>query len=300
MNRKTGRLDIVATPIGNLGDLSPRARATLQQVDLVLAEDTRQTRALMRHFDLKTPLKSFHEHNEKKQVTEIMRRLSNGAHIALVSDAGTPLISDPGYCLVREARRQGFRVSPIPGPCAMIAALSVSGLPIDRFVFEGFVPAKEGARRTLLRRVVEEQRTVVLYESCHRILQTLAELSHSLDPERTVVVGREISKKFETFYHGGAGEVLGQLQGGAEHQNGEFVVMVSGAPASDPATANLQDLLALLLDELPVKTASRIVSTWSGMGRNQIYALALALEKETRTDPTGPNETLEDDLRHGP
>ena len=285
MNSKTGVLHVVATPIGNLGDLSSRARETLQQADLVLAEDTRRTGVLMRHFNLGTPLSSFHDHNERQQVPEVLRRLSAGENIALVSDAGTPLISDPGYTLVSAAREQGFTVSPVPGPCALVAALSASGLPVDRFVFEGFVPARKGARQALLDRVAVEERTVVLYESSHRILETLEDMSTVLGPGRAVVIGREISKRFETFYRGDAVDVLEQLRAGTEHQYGEFVVMVEGAPAQDADEAMLRKLLQLLLDELPVKTASRIAAAWSGAGRNRVYALALDLGKNNDPDP---------------
>ncbi|MDE0282552.1 MAG: 16S rRNA (cytidine(1402)-2'-O)-methyltransferase [Gammaproteobacteria bacterium] len=284
MNSKTGVLHVVATPIGNLGDLSSRARETLQQADLVLAEDTRRTGVLMRHFNLGTPLSSFHDHNERQQVPEVLRRLSAGESIALVSDAGTPLISDPGYALVSAAREQGFTVSPVPGPCALVAALSASGLPVDRFVFEGFVPARKGARQALLDRVAVEERTVVLYESSHRILETLEDMSCVLGPDRAVVIGREISKRFETFYRGDAVDVLEQLRAGTEHQYGEFVVMVEGAPAQDADEAMLRKLLQLLLDELPVKTASRIAAAWSGAGRNRVYALALDLGKNNDTN----------------
>ena len=285
MNSKTGVLHVVATPIGNLGDLSSRARETLQQADLVLAEDTRRTAVLMRHFNLGTPLSSFHDHNERQQVPEILRRLSAGENIALVSDAGTPLISDPGYSLVSAAREQGFTVSPVPGPCALVAALSASGLPVDRFVFEGFVPARKGARQALLDRVAVEERTVVLYESSHRILETLEDMSSLLGPDRVVVIGREISKRFETFYRGDAADVLEQLRAGTEHQYGEFVVMVEGAPAQDADEVMLRKLLQLLLDELPVKTASRIAAAWSGAGRNRVYALALDLGKSSGPNP---------------
>lgn len=285
MNSKTGVLHVVATPIGNLGDLSSRARETLQQADLVLAEDTRRTGVLMRHFNLGTPLSSFHDHNERQQVPEVLRRLSAGENIALVSDAGTPLISDPGYSLVSAAREQGFTVSPVPGPCALVAALSASGLPVDRFVFEGFVPARKGARQALLDRVAVEERTVVLYESSHRILETLEDMSSVLDSDRTVVIGREISKRFETFYRGDSVDVLEQLRAGTEHQYGEFVVMVEGAPVQDADEVMLRKLLQLLLDELPVKTASRIAAAWSGAGRNRVYALALDLGKSSGPNP---------------
>ena len=285
MNSKTGVLHVVATPIGNLGDLSSRARETLQQADLVLAEDTRRTGVLMRHFNLGTPLSSFHDHNERQQVPEILRRLSAGENIALVSDAGTPLISDPGYSLVSAAREQGFTVSPVPGPCALVAALSASGLPVDRFVFEGFVPARKGARQALLDRVAVEERTVVLYESSHRILETLEDMSSLLGPDRAVVIGREISKRFETFYRGDSVDVLEQLRAGTEHQYGEFVVMVEGAPVQDADEVMLRKLLQLLLDELPVKTASRIAAAWSGAGRNRVYALALDLGKSSGPNP---------------
>ncbi len=282
MNRKTGVLHIVATPIGHLGDLSPRAAEVLRRADLVLAEDTRQSGILMRHYNIRTSLRSFHQHNEKEQIAPVLRELAKGACIALISDAGTPLISDPGYLLVREVRKQGFRVSPIPGPCALIAALSASGLPTDRFVFEGFVPAKDGARKTYLQRVATEESTIVMYESCHRMMATLEQMSELLGPARTIVIGREISKKFETFYHGSSGEVLVQLMAGPAHQRGEFVIMVSGAPGREPDEVPLQHLLMLLLGELPVKSASRIAANWLGIPRNRAYTKALELERERR------------------
>ncbi len=283
MNSKTGVLYIVATPIGNLGDLSPRAQSILEQVKLVLAEDTRQTGVLMNHFSIHTPLTAFHEHNERERVDAVLQRLESGDDVALVSDAGTPLISDPGYPLVRAARQRGLAVSPIPGPCAVVAALSASGLPTDRFVFEGFVPAKAGARNTLLQRLVGEIRTVVLYESSHRILKTLAAMEAILGDDRELVLGREISKKFETFYHGTAAQILHRLKDGDHDRKGEFVLMVSPASVAEEDTAELTGLLQLLMTELSVKSASRIAAEWAGVSRKRAYELALALERKGRS-----------------
>lgn len=283
MNSKTGILYIVATPIGNLGDLSPRARAILEEVDLVLAEDTRQTGSLMAHFGIRTPMQPFHEHNERNREAAVLARLEAGDRVALVSDAGTPLISDPGYPLVHAARGRGIVVSPVPGPCAMVAALSASGLPTDRFVFEGFVPPKPGARGKLLERLVAEQRTVVLYESSHRIMKTLEAMEEMLPEDRGLVVGREISKKFETFYQGSAAEIRRVLGGGEHDLKGEFVLLVSPAPATEADETEVLRLLGLLLRELPLKPASRIAADWAGISRKRAYELGLDLDRKGRS-----------------
>ena len=193
-------LYIVSTPIGNLGDMSPRAVETLQAVDLIAAEDTRHSSRLMQHFDIKTQMWALHDHNERSQADRILQRLEEGENIALISDAGTPLISDPGYHLVRIIREAGYSVVPVPGACAFVAALSASGLPTDRFIFEGFLPAKTKARRERLDNVVEEPRTLVYYESPHRLTDTLADMLAVFGSDRYVVMARELTKTFETIH----------------------------------------------------------------------------------------------------
>ncbi len=283
MNSKTGVLHVVATPIGNLADLSPRAADVLRSVDLVLAEDTRQTGILLRHYDIRTPVIAFHEHNERKQSGALLDRIARGESMALVSDAGTPLISDPGYPLVSEARERGITVSPVPGPCALVAALSASGLPTDRFVFEGFVPPKAGARDSLIAQISREPATVVLYESSHRILNTLDAMAAHLGADRTIVIGREISKRFESFYRGDAATLRAHLEADSDRQRGEFVIMVEGAGPRDPAEDEIRRLLELLQPEMSHGAASRVAAEWFGIPRKRAYALGLARDRNGRS-----------------
>jgi 16S rRNA (cytidine1402-2'-O)-methyltransferase len=278
MNSKTGALYIVATPIGNLDDMTFRAVEVLKQADLVLAEDTRHASILFRHFNIRTPLLSCHEHNERKRAPEVMDRLVQGQQISLISDAGTPLISDPGYPLVREARRKGLRVVPIPGASAIIAALSASGLPTDRFYFGGFIPAKPGPRREYVELLVDTPWTSVFYESSHRILQTMEQICASLGHKRQIAVARELTKKYEQFYIGEAQHVLNQISAGPDNQKGEFVIIVGGAADVVADDSGAKRLLELLIEELPLKTACKIVAKWSGLNRNQLYQLGLEIQ----------------------
>ena len=282
-HRPGGTLYVVATPIGNLQDLSERAVNVLSSVSLVAAEDTRHSGRLLQHLGLSKPMLALHDHNERDRVARILAELEAGRDIALVSDAGTPLISDPGYLVVREVRGAGYRVSPVPGACAMIAALSAAGLPTDRFLFAGFLPAKRSGRRAALSDLRAQTATLVFYESPHRILDFVQDLVEEFGSGRECVLGRELTKTFETFYSGSAGEVLGQLQDDAHGTRGEFVVMVRGAPPSDEAAATALDadrLLALLIAELPVKKAARIVAEVSGVGKNELYQRALELKAQ--------------------
>jgi len=282
-HRPGGTLYVVATPIGNLQDLSERAVNVLSSVSLVAAEDTRHSGRLLQHLGLSKPMLALHDHNERDRVARILAQLEAGRDIALVSDAGTPLISDPGYLVVREVRGAGYRVSPVPGACAMIAALSAAGLPTDRFLFAGFLPAKRSGRRAALSDLRAQTATLVFYESPHRILDFVQDLVEEFGSGRECVLGRELTKTFETFYSGSAGEVLGQLQDDAHGTRGEFVVMVRGAPPSDEAAATALDadrLLALLIAELPVKKAARIVAEVSGVGKNELYQRALELKAQ--------------------
>jgi 16S rRNA (cytidine1402-2'-O)-methyltransferase len=278
MNSKTGTLYVVATPIGNLGDMTFRAVETLKQSDLVLAEDTRHASILFKHFDIRTPLRSFHEHNERKRVSKVLERLTQGQQIALISDAGTPLISDPGYPLVREARNNGLEVVPIPGVSAVITALSAAGLPTNRFCFEGFIPSKPGPRRELIEACSVASCTTVFYESSHRILASLTQICESMGREREVVIARELTKKYEHFYSGTAHEVLQKISSGQENQKGEFVIVVSAAEDSKSEDVEARRLLELLMQELPLKKACKITAELSNSNRNDLYQLGLQIQ----------------------
>ncbi len=277
-------LYVVATPIGNLADLSPRAAAVLGEVALVAAEDTRHTARLMRHLGLSVPMLSLHEHNEAARVEQLDARLAAGESIALVSDAGTPLISDPGFVLVRELRARGRRVVPIPGACALVAALSAAGLPTDRFAFQGFLPAKGGARRARLEALAGREETLVFYESPHRIRDTLADIEAALG-ERRVVLARELTKAFETFLAGSAGELLAQLEADPNQARGEFVVMLAGAaPRAAETSAEVEGealLAALLAEGVGVKQAASVAARLLGGARKAWYARAQALKEAT-------------------
>lgn len=267
-----GTLFIVATPIGNLADLSPRALDTLRSVAAICAEDTRHTRQLLSHFGIERPLVALHEHNEEAISARVVERILGGESLALVSDAGTPLVSDPGYRVVRAARAAGVKVSPIPGACAAIAALSVAGLPSDRFVFEGFLPAKSSARRERLSRLASETRTVVFYESSHRIEESLADMVAVFGDARPAVLARELTKLFETVLDGSVAELLAQVAADPNQRKGEFVVMVQGA--SDDAEARLiegQRLYARLSEHLPPSTAAKLAAELSGASRKSLY-----------------------------
>ena len=270
--RGAGTLHIVATPIGNLGDLSPRALETLKLVAAVCAEDTRHTRQLLSHFGLERPLLALHQHNEDAQAAQLVARLLGGESLALVSDAGTPLVSDPGFRLVRAAREAGVRVSPVPGACAAIAALSVAGLPSDRFVFEGFLPAKGSARRERLTRLAAEPRTLMFYESAHRIEESLADLAAVFGPDRRAVIARELTKLFETVMDGPLAQLLARVQADPNQRKGEFVLVVEGA--GDDADARVVEgrrLYAKLAEHLPPSTAAKVAADLSGAPRKALY-----------------------------
>lgn len=267
-----GTLHVVATPIGNLGDLSPRAQQTLRTVDAICAEDTRHSRQLLAHFGIETPLLALHEHNEDRLAARLVARLQAGDSLALVSDAGTPLVSDPGYRLVRAARGAGVRVSPVPGPSALVAALSVAGLASDRFVFEGFLPAKAAARRERLARLAGEPRTLIFYESAHRIAESLDALRAAFGGERPAVLARELTKLFETVLDGSLDQLAEAIAADANQRRGEFVVLVQGA--GDDADARLAEgrrVYAALSAHLPPSTAAKLAAELTGAARRALY-----------------------------
>ena len=278
-----GTLYIVATPIGNLEDLSPRAVKVLSDVAVIAAEDTRHSGRLLQHLGISKPLIALHDHNERGRVKSIVSQLMAGADVALISDAGTPLISDPGYVLVRDVRAEGLRVSPIPGPCALVAALSAAGLPTDRFLFVGFLPAKRTGRRTALEELRKEVATLVFYESPHRILATVADIADVMGAQREVVLGREITKTFETFYSGGAADVHAALTEDPHGSRGEFVIVVRGAEKTESGlmagAVDVDQLLNLLMAELPLKKAAKMASELTRLGKNELYQRALGLKE---------------------
>ncbi|HEY9198930.1 MAG TPA: 16S rRNA (cytidine(1402)-2'-O)-methyltransferase [Gammaproteobacteria bacterium] len=280
---KAGVLYVVATPIGNRADITQRALKVLGEVAQVLAEDTRHSGALLRSLGISTPLLSLHEHNEQAQVDGVLARLASGHDLALISDAGTPLISDPGYRVVRAARQAGIAVVPVPGPSALITALSVAGLPTDRFVFEGFLPAKRVARRAHLQTLAAETRTLVFYEASHRIQECLVDLGELFGAQREAVVARELTKAFEQVQSGTLAELNDWLAADANRQRGEFVVLVAGAPAVQETEINpeARRVLEVLLRELPVKQAAALAAEITGLRKNALYQLALAYTDKT-------------------
>ncbi len=268
----SGTLYVVATPIGNLADLSPRAQEVLRAADAVCAEDTRHTRQLLSHFGIERPLLALHEHNEEAMAQRVVARLEAGETLALVSDAGTPLVSDPGFRAVRAARAAGIRVSPVPGPSAFIAALSVAGLPSDRFAFEGFLPARPAARRERLRALAGEPRTLVFYEASHRIADSLADLGEAFGGQRPAVLARELTKLFETVLDGTLDALLARVEADADQRKGEFVVVVQGA--GEDAAAKIAEgrrVYALLAPHLPPSTAARLAAEITGAPRKALY-----------------------------
>lgn len=275
----SGTLHIVATPIGNLADLSPRAADTLKNVQTIAAEDTRRAQILLQHIGAHSAVTSLHEHNEQQRLPNLIQQLQQGDDIALISDAGTPLISDPGYRLIDAARSAGIRVSPIPGPAALIAALSIAGLPTDRFHFDGFLPAKASQRRQRLHQlqtIAAQPNTVILYESSHRILAAVADIAQGFGPDHRLVICRELTKRYETSYRASASECLDWLQQDPNQQRGEFVILIDGirrpnndspAELSDTTLAWLQALQGQLPDSALAKAAAQA----SGEKKRLIY-----------------------------
>ncbi len=282
-NVPLGSLYVVATPIGNLDDISARALSILRSVALIAAEDTRHSARLMQHFGIPIPLAACHEHNERDQGGRFLARLLAGDDVALISDAGTPLISDPGYHLVRQARAAGVAVVPVPGACALIAALSAAGLPSDRFIFEGFLPAKAAGRRARLEQVKEEPRTLIFYEAPHRILECLQDMQAVFGDERPALLARELTKTFETLKGMPLAELTAWVAADSNQQRGECVVLVAGwqAPEGEAAvSAEAIRVLDLLLAEMPLKRASALAAEITGVRKNLLYQAALERQKD--------------------
>jgi 16S rRNA (cytidine1402-2'-O)-methyltransferase len=277
-SNSAGTLYVVATPIGNLEDISARALRVLREVALIAAEDTRHSSRLLQHFGIATPLAACHEHNEREEGGRFLVRLQAGDDVALISDAGTPLISDPGYHLVRQARAAGIRVVPVPGACALVAALSCAGLPSDRFIFEGFLPAKAAARQARLELLKEEPRTLIFYEAPHRILECLADLVGVFGDERPALLGRELTKTFETLQGLPLAQLHAWVAADGNQQRGECVLVIGGwqAPQGEDAVdSGAVRVLDLLLKELPVKRAAALAAEITGVRKNLLYQLAL-------------------------
>ncbi|MDE0513146.1 MAG: 16S rRNA (cytidine(1402)-2'-O)-methyltransferase [Gammaproteobacteria bacterium] len=273
-----GTLYIVATPIGNLEDLSPRAQRILSAVDLILAEDTRHSARLLRTFDIRTRTLAFHENNEERMTGRIISRLAAGSSVALVADAGTPLISDPGFKLVRQAHAQNIPVSPVPGPAALIAALSAAGVAPGKFLFEGFAPARAEARRKRMSALAGAAHTLVFYETPHRIKAFLGDAATIFGAGREACIARELTKKFETIRQGTLGGLIEWMEQDPDQSRGEFVVIIAGAGEEHTDIAELTALLKVLLKSLSLKQAVQITAELTGAGRNEIYDLAVTLQ----------------------
>jgi len=276
-----GCLYIVATPIGNLDDITHRAVSVLQFVDAIAAEDTRHSRVLLRHLGVDTPLFALHEHNETQASAGIIKRLQAGETIALISDAGTPLVSDPGFVLVREARRSAIRVIPVPGASSILTALSCSGLPTDRFIFEGFLPSKQGTRQNRLKELARESRTLVFFEAPHRILACLEDMKIVFGAERKAVVAREMTKAHETFLDGSLEDLVEQVKSDSNQSRGEIVLVVEGNVAAPVLNQDNCQLLDVLQEELPLKKAAALAAKITGVSKKIFYQYGLENKDKT-------------------
>ena len=275
-----GILYVVATPIGHLGDISARAIEVLKQADRIAAEDTRHSGRLLQHYSIQTPMLALHEHNERQAAPALIEQLRSGQSIALISDAGTPLISDPGFNLVKLARQAGVRVVPVPGPSALVCALSAAGLATDRFVFEGFLPAKATARHNRLTQLAHEPRTLVFYESSHRIVDCLADMVEVFGASRRAVLARELTKQFETIYQDDLEALQRWVEADSNQQKGEIVLLVEGwsQPEDDTIDAEAERVLQVLMEELPVKTAAKLAARLTGLNKRELYDRGVELK----------------------
>lgn len=276
---QTGVLYIVATPIGNLSDITQRALDTFRQVDLIAAEDTRHSGVLLNHYGIKKPFFALHDHNEQQRASVLVEKLRQGMNIALISDAGTPLISDPGFHLVRDCRQAGIKIVPLPGACAAVTALCSSGIASDRFCFEGFLPAKTKARGDRLSELANESRTLIFYESTHRVLETLQDMLRIFGCDRYIVMARELTKTWETIHGDQLADLIAWLQQDHNRIKGEIVLVVEGKPQQDESaefSPQAIKLLALLTAELPLKKACSIVAECFGYKKNALYQYGLS------------------------
>ncbi len=282
MSIKSGILYVVATPIGNLDDISARAIEVLSGVAMIAAEDTRHSRTLLRHFGVDTRMLALHEHNEHQALQKVIECLLQGDAVALISDAGTPAISDPGFALIRECHRQGITVSPVPGASAAIAALSASGLATDRFLFEGFPGRTKAARRAEFQLLLAEPRTMLFYESSHRVQACLQDMADIFGPERPAVLARELTKLYETILHGTLGSLCAILQQDPMQSKGEFVLLVSGQGrrTDDALNPEAERTMRILMQELPLKQAAALAAKLTGEKKNRLYQLGLDLQDE--------------------
>ena len=281
MPTEPGTLYVVATPIGNLEDLSPRAQRILSTVDLILAEDTRHSRKLLTAFNIKTEMLACHENNEERLTPQVISRLSAGANVALVADAGTPLISDPGFKLVRQAHAENIPVSPVPGPAALIAALSAAGIAPAKFLFEGFAPSRAEARFKHLQKLSAADYTMIFYEAPHRIKTFLADAASIFGEDRQASVARELTKKFETIRCGTLGGLIEWMNNDPDQGRGEFVIIIAGAAGKKTDMPELAAMLKVLLKSLTLKQSVQIATELSGGGRNEIYNLAVTLQQDS-------------------
>ena len=276
-----GKLYLVSIPLGNMGDMTSRALDTLGSVDFVAVEDKRRSSILFRNFGIHTPMISYHDFSEEKQIKKIIDLLLSGKSVALICDAGTPLISDPGFKLVKLAKSKEIKVSPIPGPCALIAAISASGLPSDRFIFEGFLPSKSAARIEKIKRISKDSRTIIFYEAPHRILGSLRDMLEIIGPTREIVMARELTKTYETFFSGSIESTLQFVEQDLNQQKGEMVLVLAGADPEEKKddTQDIQRVLSVLLEELPLKQAVSLGAKITGGQKNILYKSALDLKK---------------------
>jgi len=285
VSNQSGVLYVVATPIGNLEDMTGRARRVLAEVDLIAAEDTRHSKKLLLHLGINTPMCAYHDHNEHQIAAGIIEQINAGRNVALIADAGTPLIHDPGYQLVKLAHEQGIKLVPVPGASAVITALSIAGLATDRFVFEGFLPEKQQARRNRLQQLEMETRTLVFYEAPHRIVAFMQDITATFGADRQACIARELSKYFETIRNDTLGTLSNWLQSEKNQQRGEFVIVVQGnceVPGADEVETIR--ILRILLQACPVKQAATLAAEITGLKKNELYRLALALKEEMSSE----------------
>ena len=280
MSIDKGSLYIVATPIGNMGDITLRAQEVLGQVNVIAVEDSRRSGQLLNKLGISSPMIALHEHNERQVCASLLQRIEQGENVALISDAGTPLLSDPGYFLVQQARQRSLRVIPVPGVSALIAALSVAGLPTDRFVFEGFLPAKATARQQRLQKLRHEPRTLIFYEAPHRIVEMIRDASVVFGPDREAVIARELTKTFETVHGDTLGKLLQWLQQDSNQQKGEFVVLIHGDNEDKNAAIDPESerILLILEENLPLKQAAALAAKITGKKKNSLYEHGLQLK----------------------